>query len=86
MNIISGGRGIGKTKQLLEQAKAVGGTIVCRDPEAMRERAHRCGITGVNIIAYEDIYFANKPVYIHDIAKFIEDTIPNVAGCTITTE
>ena len=55
MNIISGGRGVGKTKQLLEQAQAVGGTIVCRNPDAMRERAHRCGITGVNIIATRTI-------------------------------
>ena len=82
MFIISGEKGTGKTKALLERAKETGGVVVCKDPEAMRERAHRYGIVGLDIVGYGDIYLAGKPVYIHDINKFIEYTMPEATGYT----
>ena len=57
MFIISGGKGTGKTKALLERASAENGIVVCKDPEAMRERAHRYGIVGLEIISYRDCNF-----------------------------
>lgn len=83
MFIISGGRGTGKTKALLERAKAEGGIVVCRDPDKMRERAHRYGIVGLDIVGYNDLYVDGKPVYIHDINKFIEHNMPEAKGYTL---
>jgi hypothetical protein len=86
MFIISGGRGIGKTKMLLEQASATGGTIVCADPEAMRARAHRYGIVGLDIISYRELSTSEKPVYIHDVNKFLSDCFGNISGYTQCNE
>ncbi len=91
MFIISGERGTGKTKALLERAKAEGGIVACGDPEKMRERAHRYGIVGLNIVGYNDLYTidsytAGKPVYIHDINKFIEHNIPEAKGYTLSID
>lgn len=81
MLIISGGRGIGKTKMLLEQAAATGGTVVCRDPNKMRERAHKYGIVGLNIICYGDLNEErDENTYIHDINSFLESKFGNVKG------
>ena len=86
MFIISGGRGIGKTKMLLEQAKSVDGVVVCRDPDYMRARAHRYGIVGLNIVGYDEVCPEGKPVYIHDINKFIEYNMPEAAGYTLSID
>ena len=86
MIIISGGRGIGKTKMLLEQAYATGGTVVCRDPEVMRARAHRYDITGLNIIDYSDFTQSDEPMYIHDVNKFLTERFGNVKGYTQCNE
>ncbi len=86
MIIISGGRGIGKTKMLLEQASASGGTVVCKDPDALRVRAHRYGITGLDIISYEDLTTSEKPMYIHDVNKFLTERFGNVKGYTQCNE
>ncbi|MBR5480394.1 MAG: hypothetical protein IKU85_01665 [Bacteroidaceae bacterium] len=86
MIIISGGRGIGKTKMLLEQAAAVGGTIVCRDPDIMRARAHKYGLTGLNIISYADFGPSENPTYIHDVNKFLAERFGNVEGYTVCNE
>jgi hypothetical protein len=91
MFIISGGRGTGKTKALLEKACDNGGIVVCRDPSAMRERAHKYGITNLEIISYEALYSnqvisEDKPVYIHDVNKFITHSFPEVTGYTLCIE
>ena len=86
MFTISGGRGTGKTKLLLETAKANNGIVVCRDPDAMRDRAYRYGITGLDIVGYGDIYLAGKPVYIHDVNGFIEHNMPETAGYTLNLD
>ena len=86
MFTISGGRGTGKTKLLLETAKANNGVVVCCDPDAMRDRAHRYGITGLDIVGYGDVYITGKPVYIHDVNKFIEHNMPEAAGYTLNLD
>ena len=87
MIIISGGRGIGKTKMLLEQVADNKGILVCKDPETMRARAYKYGITGLNIISYEEL---NKetdgPVYIHDVTKFLIERFGDVRGYTQCNE
>lgn len=93
MFIISGGRGTGKTKALLQKAVDEGATIACVDPVAMRERAHKYGITGLNIISYEDVaifkvaYPDKKNIlYIHDINKFLETQFSSVKGYSLGIE
>ena len=86
MFIISGGKGTGKTRVLLERAKAENGIVVCENPDAMRERAHRYGIVGLDIVAYGDVYLAGKPVYIHNINKFIEHNMPEAAGYSLNID
>ena len=87
MFIISGGRGIGKTKMLLEQAEAVGGTVVCRDSEVMRARAHKYGIVGLNIVSYEEFTSKSEaPIYIHDIDKFLIMKFGDIKGYTQCNE
>ena len=86
MFIISGEKGTGKTKALLERAQAENGIVVCKDPAIMRERAHRYGIVGLDIVGYGDLYLAGKPVFIHDINKFIEYNMPEAAGYTLNLD
>lgn len=82
MIIISGGKGIGKTKMLLEQAAASGGIVVCEDPDNMRVRAHRYGIVGLEFASYKGLTFSDKPLYIHDINKFLSENFGNVKSYT----
>lgn len=86
MFIISGGKGTGKTKALLEMAKSANGVVVCADPEAMRDRAHRYGIVGLDIVGYGDVYLAGKPVYIHDVNKFIKHNMPEAISYTLNID
>ena len=86
MFIISGGKGTGKTRALLERAKAENGVVVCKNPDAMRERAYEYGIVGLDIVSYDEFYVAGKPVYIHDINKFIEHGVPEIAGYTLNLD
>ena len=83
MFIVSGEKGSGKTRALLEKAYADGGIVLCANPDAMRNRARGYGIIGLDTIAYGDTPTAGKPVYIHDINKFIEHYMPDAAGYTI---
>lgn len=81
MFVISGGRGVRKTRMLLEQASAASGTVVCRDPNSMRDRAHKYGITGLNIIGYDDMNEKrDENVYIHDINSFLTSKFGQVVG------
>ena len=86
MFIISGGRGTGKTKALLERAATEGGIVVCRDPEKLRERAYRYGIVGLDIVGYGDLYVAGKPVYIHDINKYLKYLDSKVQGYSLSLD
>ena len=89
MFIVSGGRGIGKTKALLERAKEENAIIVCEDTMAMRERAYSYGITGLNIMSYKEFDTLEKveePVYIHNINNYISYGNRNVKGYSVCNE
>jgi hypothetical protein len=91
MFIVSGGHGTGKTRTLIERAKAEDGIIVCEDTIAMRERAYSYGITGLNIISYDELYECkvdnyDKPLYIHDINSFIKYSFHEVKGYSVNTD
>lgn len=91
MFIVSGGRGTGKTKALLEKVKAEDAIIVCKDTIEMRERAYMYGITGLNIINYEDYCrtpgeLLNKNVYIHNVNDLLKRINPNTKGYSVCNE
>jgi hypothetical protein len=91
MFIISGEKGTGKTKALLEKAKEENSIIACEDVLAMRIRAYDYGITGLDIVSYADLFESTvttegRPVYIHDINKFIRGSIPSIKGYTLNLD
>lgn len=89
MFVISGKKGTGKTKALLERAKSENAVIVCEDPVEMRERAYAYGITGLNIMSYvefDTIEKVEEPVYIHDVNKYISYGNRNVKGYSVCNE
>lgn len=86
MFIISGEKGTGKTRALLEKASAEGGIVICKDLNTMRVRAHKYGIVGLDIVGYGESYPEGKPVYIHDINKFIEFILPEASGYTLSLD
>lgn len=91
MFIINGGKGTGKTKALIERVKAEDGILACEDTIAMRERAYDYGITGLNLISYDELYECEvdnygKPIYIHDINHFIRYSFHEVKGYSLCNE
>lgn len=91
MFIISGGRGTGKTRALLERVKTEDAIIVCDDVVAMRERAYMYGIVGLNIISYEDYCrtpgeMLNKPVYVHNVNNLLKRINSNTKGYSVCNE
>lgn len=89
MFIVSGGRGCGKTKILLEKVKEENGVIVCENPTLMRERAYGYGITGLSIVSYDEFHkrvAEDRPVYIHDLRRFLEDYCCEIKGYSVCTE
>ena len=86
MFIVSGGRGVGKTKTLLNKVKEENAIIVCDDVIAMRERAYGYGITGLNIMSYTEfnkLENVEEPVYIHSLHKWLESQNKNVKGYSV---
>ena len=89
MFIVSGGRGIGKTRALLERVKSEDAILVCENTMQMRERAYQYGLTGLNLMSYEDFSALEKveePVYIHDINKYVSYGNKNVKGYSVCND
>lgn len=91
MLIISGGKGTGKTRALMDRAKLEDGIFVCENPQIMRDRAHKYSITGLNIVSYMELFEGrvkvnDKPLFIHDINQFIKYTFPEVKGYSVCTK
>lgn len=91
MFIISGGRGTGKTKVLLERVKSEDAIIVCEDVIDMRERAYLYGIVGLNIISYDEYLRTpseqlGKNVYIHNVNDLLRRINPRTKGYSVCNE
>ena len=54
MQRIISGRGIGKTKALMEETLRNNGVFVCQNVLHMREKANAYGLHGLSIISYRD--------------------------------
>ena len=89
MFVVSGGKGIGKTRIILQRAKQDDAIIVCEDPVKTRKRAYLYGITGINIISYEEFDSMERilePVYILSINKYLLHKNKNVKGYSVCNE
>ena len=71
---IIGGKGTGKTRELLTKAHDEGAVVLCMDTEKMQERARGYGFYNMDIRGYPDIFktsVEDKDVYIHDVDAFL---------------
>ena len=81
----------GKTSNLLLLAKEQNGIVICENPNAMRQKAERYGIVGLDFISYVDFvnetYAINKPVFIDEIEILFKKMYGAVlAGYTMTVD
>lgn len=70
---IVGGRAVGKTYRLLEQANKVSGIVVCSNPNAMREKAYNWGFSDIfDFISYEESinYYTERSIFLDEIEKY----------------
>ena len=91
MFVVSGGRGTGKTRALLERVKSEDAIVVCDDVITMRERAYMYGIVGLNIISYEEYCRTpseqlDKPVYVHNVNDLLKRINVNTKGYSVCNE
>lgn len=76
MKEIIGGNSTGKTKRLLEFAKRENAIVVCKNPEAMRQKAHAYGMTGMHFAGYEAFLPSgsgvnDESIVIDELADFV---------------
>ena len=91
MHHIIDGRGSGKTSQLMLLAKENGGCIVCSNPDAMRYKASRYGVVGLDFASYGELLNGNltgshQPLYIDELDGFLKALSVHVDGYTLTNE
>ena len=94
MKIISGERGTGKTKQLLELAAETGAIILTSNSRALYAKAHGYGITNLRIYEpseynYDDLFM--EKILIHKAEELLPSYFKNffdaeVIGMTLTKE
>lgn len=84
------GRGTGKTSRLMLLAKENDGIIVCSNPYAMQSKANDYGLTGFDIISYEDYFQHNydyaKKCFIDELEGYVKFLGNNLSGYTLSTE
>ena len=71
---VIGEPGSGKTKKLMEYCQQENANFACKNPEAMRVKAHAYGFN-INIISYYDYLnsteYNKNNTYIDDIDEFL---------------
>lgn len=77
MKIIVRGRDSGKARELIAAARDAKAIIATDDVERLRNKANRYGIYDVDICSYDDIIsvdqeYADYPIMIHNVDKFLE--------------
>lgn len=80
IHVISGKRCTGKTKNLLLEASKTGGTVICKNPSCMEERALQMGITNLNFIPYDWVNVSlpeevGENIYIDEVESFLSEVI-----------
>ena len=84
------GRGSGKTSRLMLLAKEHNGVLVCANPYAMKEKAYGYGLTGFDIISYEDYinksYDTKKPCFVDELERLVSTMCFGLTGYTISED
>ncbi len=86
---IISGRSSGKTKQLMLMAKERGCLIACSNPNAMKQKAHSYGISGLVFVSYDELFkIDNEKVMIDEVEQFLQKYLPNleILGYSLTNE
>lgn len=91
MKRIIDSRATGKSGRLMLLAKEDNGIIVCGNPNAMRDKAYRYGITGIEFISYAEymhhkVEYTHRKVYIDELEIFINHCCGNLSGYTLSVE
>ena len=83
-------RGSGKTSRLMLLAKENNGVFVCSNPHAMTAKAHAYGLTGFDIISYEDYFKHNydygKKCFIDELELYVQVLGNDLSGYTLSQE
>ena len=72
---IIGENGSGKTRKMLENAKASNAIVVCKHPYSMENKANSYGIFGLKFIGYEemDAHILNgEKIAVDELSNFFE--------------
>ena len=92
MKLIYGGRGTGKTRQLLEYAEENRATVITKNARALRVKAQSYGIN-VDIVEADSLTentLFDKRVVIHDLDDYLKDYFNKrgswIMGATMTEE
>ena len=92
MKLIYGGRGTGKTRQLLEYAAENRATVITKNARALRVKAQSYGIN-VDIVEADSLTentLFDKRVVIHDLDDYLKDYFNKqgswIMGATMTEE
>ena len=85
MHKIIEGNGTGKTRRLMEIAKAEEAIFVCFNPYGMKQKAESYGIIGLTFVTYEDFLYHNndyrgKKFVIDELEDFVNNTAKGIAG------
>lgn len=85
------GRSSGKTGRLLLLAKENNGIVACLNPAAMRVKAERYGLVGIDFISYNDLLENGEKIkgniFIDELEIFVQYAIRNnYAGYTLSQE
>ena len=87
------GRATGKTNRLLLLAKEYNGIIICSNPEMLKDRAERLGLTDIEFISYRDSLRSGKiddkkPIFIDELEMYIKYCFAqaNICGYTLSEE
>lgn len=76
MITIINGRGTGKSKQLLEQARANNAIILTKDKRGFEVKAKAYGYDNIDILDYEDLenddYNLTRPILIHNVEHYLD--------------
>ena len=84
-------RGSGKTSRLMLLTKEKNGILACPNPYAMKQKAHAYGLTGFDIISYDQLMQGgsnpeHKPVFIDELDHFLGYLGQNICGYSLTNE
>lgn len=87
---IIGNRSTGKTRELFYEAKNNNAIIICKNPQAMEQKAYAYGIVGLRFVGYGDeINLQNEKqnYMVDEIEAYIQYILNSkLIGYTLTNE